>query len=70
MAGTVTCPKCNARLDLCRRLGTEAPNLWQVGNRAGLWRGCAAFFTANGRTVLCVARPIDVTWAAIRELMN
>lgn len=65
---TVTCPDCTARLALLARLGIDASRLWRVGNRDGIWRGCAAFLTPQGRTVLCVARPIDMTWSALFQL--
>jgi hypothetical protein len=66
----MTCTNCERRLALCRTLGIEAAALWQVGNRAGLWRGCAAYFTPAGRVTLCAARPVERTWAAILEQAN
>jgi hypothetical protein len=64
----VTCPRCNQRLSVVRRLGAEVDALWQVGNRDGVWRGCAAFHSANGRVTLCVARRVEQTWKELIEL--
>jgi hypothetical protein len=64
----VTCPNCEARLELLRRLGLDASALWRVGNRDGQWRGCAAYMSPAGRVVLCVARPVEKTWTDLLAL--